>query len=252
MLRMPSGIYPEVAFPRIVVIAQTPGLAVKDVEVAVTRPIEEAVSIVLGVVRVRSKSVRGAAELSIDFAPETDMIQALNDIRARMAEVGAQLPAGTTTHHRAADPFGLPDHLVRGHGRPRPVGAARLRLLRPAAPDQPHPRRLLRHRPGGRHPGDPRRGRASGPGGGQPLDRRRGRPLEQGAPAQGRGAARPRGAAIPGALRHAGDRPARPGERRHRREERPGDPASATWGGSRSATRTGRRRSGPTARTPWP
>jgi CzcA family heavy metal efflux pump len=97
MLRMPSGIYPEVAFPRIIVIAQTPGLAVKDVEVAVTRPVEEAVSIVLGVVRVRSKSVRGAAELSIDFAPETDMIQALNDVRARMAEVGAQLPAGTTT-----------------------------------------------------------------------------------------------------------------------------------------------------------
>src|ERR1700688_1854139 len=58
MLRMPSGIYPEVAFPRIVVIAQSPGLAVKDVEVAVTRPIEEGVSIVLGVIRVRSKSVR--------------------------------------------------------------------------------------------------------------------------------------------------------------------------------------------------
>jgi CzcA family heavy metal efflux pump len=97
MLRMPSGIYPEVAFPRIVVIAQTPGLGVKDVEVAVTRPIEEVVSIVLGVVRVRSKSVRGAAELNIDFAPGSDMIQALNDVRARMAEVGAQLPAGTTT-----------------------------------------------------------------------------------------------------------------------------------------------------------
>jgi CzcA family heavy metal efflux pump len=97
MLRMPSGIYPEVAFPRIVVIAQTPGLAVKDVEVAVTRPIEEGVGIVLGVVRVRSKTVRGAAELSIDFAPGTDMIQALNDVRARMAEVGAQLPPGTST-----------------------------------------------------------------------------------------------------------------------------------------------------------
>ncbi len=97
MLRMPSGIYPEVAFPRVVVIAQTPGLAVKDVEVAVTRPIEEAVSIVLGVIRVRSKSVRGASELSIDFAPGTNMIQALNDVRARMAEVGSQLPVGTTT-----------------------------------------------------------------------------------------------------------------------------------------------------------
>ncbi len=97
MLRMPSGIYPEVAFPRIVVIAQSPGLAVKNVEVAVTRPIEEAVGIVLGVTRVRAKSVRGAAQLEIDFAPDTDMIQALNDIRARIAEVGSQLPAGTST-----------------------------------------------------------------------------------------------------------------------------------------------------------
>jgi CzcA family heavy metal efflux pump len=97
MRQMPSGIYPEVAFPRIVVIVQTPGLAVKDVEVTVTRPIEEAVSIVLGVVRVQSKTVRGAAQISIDFAPTTDMIQALNDVRARMAEVGSQLPLGTTT-----------------------------------------------------------------------------------------------------------------------------------------------------------
>ena len=97
MFRMPSGIYPEVAFPRIVVIVQSPGLAVKDVEVAVTRPIEEAVSIVLGVIRVRSKSVRGASQIDIDFAPGTEMIQALNDIRARMAEVGSQLPPGTTS-----------------------------------------------------------------------------------------------------------------------------------------------------------
>ena len=86
MLRMPSGIYPEVAFPRISVIAKTPGLAVKDIEISITRPVEEQVSIVLGVVRVRSKTVRGASELSIDFAPGTDMVQALNDVRARMAE----------------------------------------------------------------------------------------------------------------------------------------------------------------------
>ena len=49
MFQMPSGIYPEVAFPRIAVIASSPGLAVKDVEWAVTRPMEEAVSVVLGV-----------------------------------------------------------------------------------------------------------------------------------------------------------------------------------------------------------
>jgi CzcA family heavy metal efflux pump len=116
MLRMPSGIYPEVAFPRIVVIVQSPGLAVKDVEVAVTRPIEEAVSIVLGVIRVRSKSVRGAAELSIDFAAGTDMIQALNDVRARMAEVGAQLPPGTTsiTERQTPSVFPIISFVVTG------------------------------------------------------------------------------------------------------------------------------------------
>jgi CzcA family heavy metal efflux pump len=97
MLHMPSGIYPEVAFPRIVVIVQTPGLAVKDVEVGVTRPIEEAVNVVLGVQRVQSKSVRGAAEINVDFVAGTDMIQALNDVRAKMADVAAQLPAGTST-----------------------------------------------------------------------------------------------------------------------------------------------------------
>lgn len=95
MLRMPSGIYPEVAFPRISVIVQTPGLAVKNVEIAVTRPIEEAVSVVLGVHLVRSKTVRGTAEVDIHFTPGTEMIQALNDVRARLAEVGGQFPAGT-------------------------------------------------------------------------------------------------------------------------------------------------------------
>ena len=97
MLKMPSGIYPEVAFPRIVIIVQTPGLAVMDVEIAITRPIEEAVNVVLGVNHVRSKSVRGAAEIEVDFVPGTDMVQATNDVRARMADVGSQLPPGTST-----------------------------------------------------------------------------------------------------------------------------------------------------------
>src|SRR4029079_15488588 len=120
MLRMPSGIYPEVAFPRIVVIAQSPGLAVQDVEVSVTRPIEEAVSIVLGVTRVRSKSVRGAAELSIDFVPGTNMIQALNDVRARMAEVRSQLPPGTTsiTERQTPSVFPIISFVVTGGRRP--------------------------------------------------------------------------------------------------------------------------------------
>ena len=93
---IPSGIYPEVAFPRIAVIASVPGLGIKSVEVGVTRTLEKALSVVLGVVRVRSKTVRGASQLEIYFAPATEMVQALNDVRARTAEAGSSLPAGTS------------------------------------------------------------------------------------------------------------------------------------------------------------
>ena len=42
--RMPSGVYPEVTFPRIAVVAKKPGLDLRQMELQVTRPLEQAVS----------------------------------------------------------------------------------------------------------------------------------------------------------------------------------------------------------------
>jgi multidrug efflux pump subunit AcrB len=74
--RMPSGVYPEVTFPRLAVVAKKPGLAVANMEVQVTRPLEEAVSSVIGVARVRAKTIRGGCDLSVDLAPGTDVARA--------------------------------------------------------------------------------------------------------------------------------------------------------------------------------
>src|SRR5438046_10179609 len=71
--RMPSGVYPEVTFPRVAVVARVPDWDVTQMEVKVTRPLEDAVSGVLGVARVRSKSIRGGSEISVDFCPGTDI-----------------------------------------------------------------------------------------------------------------------------------------------------------------------------------
>jgi multidrug efflux pump subunit AcrB len=71
--RMPSGVYPEVTFPRISVVARVPGLDVRTMDVQVTQPLEDAVSKVIGVAQVRSKTIRGGSELSIDFNPGTNM-----------------------------------------------------------------------------------------------------------------------------------------------------------------------------------
>src|SRR5260370_34319456 len=95
--RMPSSVYPEVTFSRIAVVATRPDSDVNTMEVKVTRPLEEAVSTVVGVTQVRSKTIRGGSELSIDFAPGTDMRQALNLTMNRLGDAKSELPVGTKT-----------------------------------------------------------------------------------------------------------------------------------------------------------
>ncbi|HWG44196.1 MAG TPA: efflux RND transporter permease subunit [Gemmataceae bacterium] len=72
-MRMPSSVYPEVTFPRLAIVAKKPGLAVPNMEVMVTRPLEQAVSEVIGVERVRAKTIRGGCDISLDLAPGTDV-----------------------------------------------------------------------------------------------------------------------------------------------------------------------------------
>jgi CzcA family heavy metal efflux pump len=91
--RLPSAIYPELNFSRIKIVAQGSSLGARQVVFSVTRPLEEVVSIVPGVTRVQSHSIRGASELSIDFAPTTDMAYALQLVRARVNQVQGALPS---------------------------------------------------------------------------------------------------------------------------------------------------------------
>ncbi len=91
--KLPSAIYPELAFPRILVVAEGSSLGARQMVFSATRPIEEAISIVPGVTRVRSRSIRGGAEISITFSDNADMMYALQQVQARVNEVRPQLPA---------------------------------------------------------------------------------------------------------------------------------------------------------------
>ncbi len=90
--RMASGVYPEVTFPRIAVVARVPGWDVSQMEVKVTRPLEEAINGVLGVSNLRSKTIRGGSEISIDFSPGTDMRRAETMIWNRIGAKRSDLP----------------------------------------------------------------------------------------------------------------------------------------------------------------
>lgn len=91
---LPSAIYPELQFARITIVAQGTSLGARQQLFSVTRPIEEAVSIVPGVVRVQSRTIRGASEINILFSPSTEMVDALQQVRARVTQVEAELPGG--------------------------------------------------------------------------------------------------------------------------------------------------------------
>lgn len=90
-LRIPSAIYPELAFPRVLVVAQGSSLGARQMLFSVTRPIEEAVSIVPGVTRVRSRTIRGATEIGVTFSDNTDMTYALQQVQARVNQVRTSL-----------------------------------------------------------------------------------------------------------------------------------------------------------------
>ena len=95
VFQLPSNIYPELNFPRIVVLSHAGDLAPETMLLTITRPIEEAVSTTLGVRRVDSKTIRGNSEIYILFQPDMDMQYALQLVQARVSEARSSLPADT-------------------------------------------------------------------------------------------------------------------------------------------------------------
>jgi CzcA family heavy metal efflux pump len=89
---LPSSIYPPLEFPRIVIVIHSGTLPPQSMMLTVTRSIEEVVMSVPGIRRVRSRSIRGAAEISAQFAASTDMVVALQQVQNRVAEITGGLP----------------------------------------------------------------------------------------------------------------------------------------------------------------
>ncbi len=90
---LPSDIYPPLIFPRVIVIGHSGTTPARTMMLSVTRPLEQALMEVPGIRRVRSKTFRGATEISGQFEPSTDMVVALQQAQAHVAEVRGSLPA---------------------------------------------------------------------------------------------------------------------------------------------------------------
>src|SRR5438105_3099838 len=105
---LPSAIYPELNFARVTIVASGTSLGARQQLFTVSRPIEEAVSIVPGVTRVRSRTIRGGTEINVDFSPTTEMVNALQEVRARVDQIVPDLPAGANTQAERMTPSPFP------------------------------------------------------------------------------------------------------------------------------------------------
>ena len=124
----------------------------------------------------RSKTIRGGSEISIDFDPGTDMVRAEQLTWNRIGARRSDLPPDSRADRRADDAVGLPDPVGGADRRRQPGPAARLRLLRAGPADQDHPRRALRQRRRRRRARDRGDLPARRPARARPVGRRPGRP----------------------------------------------------------------------------
>ena len=93
--QLPSAIFPSVTFPIVKVIADAGEEPAARMMPTVTRPLEEAMHRVPGVILVRSITSRGSSELSAQFSWGTDMKTALQRVQMETERVRPDLPPDT-------------------------------------------------------------------------------------------------------------------------------------------------------------
>jgi CzcA family heavy metal efflux pump len=89
---IPVAVFPSTNFPRIVVGIDNGVMPIDQMMVTITRPLEEAVNIVPGLIKVQSTTSRGSAELNLYFDWNIDIMQTLQLVDAAVAGVQAELP----------------------------------------------------------------------------------------------------------------------------------------------------------------
>jgi CzcA family heavy metal efflux pump len=92
---LPIGVFPHTDFPRIVVGADNGVMPINQMEVVVTRPLEDALRSVQGLRTVRSITSRGSAEIDLFFDWNVNMYLTLELVNAALARAQQSLPPTT-------------------------------------------------------------------------------------------------------------------------------------------------------------
>jgi len=90
--QLPTAIFPQTDFPRIVMIVDNGVVPAPQMLASVTRPLEEAMNGIPGIVRIKSTTSRGATEVNLFFDWSVDVLQSLQLVQARLSQLSSSLP----------------------------------------------------------------------------------------------------------------------------------------------------------------
>ncbi len=91
-LKLPISVFPDTNFPRVVIGIDNGVTPIEQMQVTVTRPLEDAMNVIPGLATVRSTTSRGSAEVSLFFGWNTNMDQTLLLVNAELGKVRQTLP----------------------------------------------------------------------------------------------------------------------------------------------------------------
>ena len=91
--QVPISVFPSTSFPRVVIGVDNGVMPVEQMQVTITKPIEDAVNSVPGLQTVRSTTSRGSAEISLFFDWNQNMLTTLQLVDAALSKVEQTLPA---------------------------------------------------------------------------------------------------------------------------------------------------------------
>ena len=90
---IPIAVFPATNFPRIIIGVDNGVMPINQMEVTITRPLENAVNSVPGLEDVRSVTSRGSAEVDLFFNWSVDMVQTLQQVNSAISRVQSTLPS---------------------------------------------------------------------------------------------------------------------------------------------------------------
>ncbi len=85
-------VFPEFAPPQVSIQTEAPGLSPEQVEVLVTKPIEDAINGVEGIAVVRSQSIQGLSVITAILGQRVDIYRARQSLAERLTEAIGRLP----------------------------------------------------------------------------------------------------------------------------------------------------------------